>query len=138
MCADNSTNSNKLNIKFNRKKQVDKSSHISPVTNTNSHSHRPSPCYLPHYAQQTGLLRRKLLSRETSLFTQKQKLNFKTHKHIETFPPKKGYFVLQFRNTLFNQKSLVHKVPGPGRWHKHTHTHGHCIIQTESAQGLFE
>ena len=31
--------------------------HLSHFTNANSHSHRPSPCYLPHYAQQDGSLR---------------------------------------------------------------------------------
>ena len=29
--------------------------HLSPVMNANSHSHRPPPCLLPHYAQQANL-----------------------------------------------------------------------------------
>ena len=33
--------------------------HLSPVTNANSHSHRPSPCKLPPYAQYAGLQRQK-------------------------------------------------------------------------------
>ena len=45
--------------------------HLSPVTYANSQSHRPSPCSLPHYAQDAGLKRPK---------TQKY---FKTQKRVE-------------------------------------------------------
>ena len=68
----------------------------------------------------TGLPRKTFLYLGTGLLVPKNR-NISNHKKLSKPYNKWGSMFFNFSDMLFNQKSPVDAVLGPGQWHKHTH-----------------
>ena len=92
--------------------------HMSPVTNVNSHSQRPSPCPLYTVGRFANTHKPKKIK------TQKL-FKWQRSKHVQRYG--------KISDTLFDQQSTVHT-----KWifrdSTHTYTHGHCVLETESGR----
>ena len=124
MCGDSSIETNKTHSHSH--------SHSHSHIETNSHSQKPS---LHHYSQYAGMQTQTFLP----IYQKNKKNQHKNTKYLNILKKMFSQFC-SFSDMLFDQKSPVHAVLGPWRWHTQTgpHTDGRRNLQTESAQVMIQ